>query len=126
MERFDGLAILTTNLRANLDESFTRRLDVIVDFSNPDVPARLALWRMHLPASLPRATDLDLEFMADRFALAGGSIRNICLTAAYFAADADSPVEMADLIRATGREYRKLGRLTIEAEFGQYHGLLAT
>jgi hypothetical protein len=126
MERFDGLAILTTNLRANLDESFTRRLDVIVDFPTPDVPARLALWRMHLPDRLPRAADLDLEFMADRFALAGGSIRNICLTAAYFAADADSPVEMADLIRATGREYRKLGRLTIEAEFGQYHGLLAT
>jgi SpoVK/Ycf46/Vps4 family AAA+-type ATPase len=126
MERFDGLAILTTNLRANLDESFTRRLDVIVDFSNPDEAARLALWRMHLPDGLPVAKDLDLEFMADRFALAGGSIRNICLTAAYFAADADSPVEMADLIRATGREYRKLGRLTIEAEFGQYHGLLAT
>ncbi len=126
MERFDGLAILTTNLRANLDDSFTRRLDVIVDFPTPDVAARLALWRIHLPERLPRATDLDLGFMADRFSLAGGNIRNICLTAAYFAADADSPVRMADLIRATGREYRKLGRLTIEAEFGQYHGLVAT
>jgi hypothetical protein len=126
MERFDGLAVLTTNLRANLDESFTRRLDVIVDFPTPDVAARLALWRMHLPERLPKATDLDLEFMADRFSLAGGNIRNICLTAAYFAADAGSAVRMADLIRATGREYRKLGRLTLEAEFGQYHGLVAT
>jgi hypothetical protein len=126
MERFDGLAILTTNLRANLDESFTRRLDAIIDFPTPDEDARRSLWRMHLPAQLPQADDLDLDFLAGRFALAGGNIRNICVTAAYFAADAEAPVRMADLIRATGREYQKLGRLTLEAEFGPYHGLLAS
>ncbi|HET9851612.1 MAG TPA: ATP-binding protein [Candidatus Limnocylindrales bacterium] len=126
MERFDGLAVLTTNLRANLDESFTRRLDAIIDFPTPDEDARQALWRMHLPAQLPQADDLDLDFLARRFALAGGNIRNICVTAAYFAAEADAPVGMADLIRATGREYQKLGRLTLEAEFGDYHGLLAS
>jgi hypothetical protein len=124
MERFDGLAVLTTNLRANLDDSFTRRLDVIIDFPTPDEDARLALWRMHLPDRLPQDPDLDLEFMAHRFALAGGNIRNICLTAAYLAADAATPVRMEDLIRATGREYQKLGRLTIEAEFGAYHRLV--
>ena len=126
MERFDGLAVLTTNLRANLDESFTRRLDVIVDFPTPDAASRHALWRMHLPSQLPQADDLDLDFLAQRFALAGGNIRNICLTAAYFAADVDGPVHMADLIRATGREYQKLGRLTLEAEFGPYLGLLTS
>ena len=125
MERFDGLAVLTTNLRANLDDSFTRRLDVIIDFPSPDEDARQALWRMHLPEQLPQSDDLDLEFLAHRFALAGGNIRNICMTAAYFAADADGPVKMADLIRATGREYQKLGRLTLEAEFGQYLGLIS-
>ena len=124
MERFDGLAVLTTNLRANLDEAFTRRIDVIVDFPTPDAAARLALWRMHLPAQLPQADDQDLAFLADRFSLAGGNIRNVCLTAAFLAADADRPVAMADLIRATEREYRKLGRLTVEAEFGPYHELL--
>jgi len=126
MERFEGLAILTTNLRANLDESFTRRIDVIVDFPTPDAAARRALWRMHLPDRLPQAPDVDLSFLADRFSLSGGEIRNICLTAAYLAAESDSPVGMADLIRATGREYRKLGRLTLEVEFGPYHGLLAS
>jgi hypothetical protein len=125
MERFDGLAVLTTNLRANLDESFTRRLDAIVDFPTPDEPARRALWRMHLPDELPQADDLDLEFLAGRFSLAGGSIRNICVTAAYLAARAETPVDMAHLIRATGREYQKLGRLTVEAEFGPYLGLLS-
>lgn len=124
MERFDGLAVLTTNLRANLDEAFTRRIDVIVDFPMPQEESRAALWRMHLPGQLPQAEDLDIEFMARRFRLSGGNVRNICLTAAFLAADADRPVAMADLIRATEREYRKLGRLTVEAEFGSYHSLL--
>ncbi len=121
MERFDGLAILTTNLRSNLDEAFTRRLDVIVDFPMPDEAARLALWRMHLPERLPQASDLDLEFMARRFRLSGGHVRNICLTAAFLAAARDGPVAMADVVRGTEREYRKLGRLTLEDEFGPYH-----
>ena len=125
MERFDGLAVLTTNLRANLDEAFTRRIDVIVDFPMPEDEARVALWRMHLPERLPQAADIDLEFMARRFRLSGGNIRNICLTAAFLAADADVPVAMPELIRATEREYRKLGRLTVEAEFGPYHPLLS-
>jgi SpoVK/Ycf46/Vps4 family AAA+-type ATPase len=124
MERFDGLAILTTNLRANLDEAFTRRLDVIIDFPMPNEPARSALWRLHLPERLPQSDDLDLEFMARRFRLSGGHIRNICLTAAFLAAERDASVSMADLVRGTEREYRKLGRLTLEDEFGPYHAIL--
>jgi hypothetical protein len=124
MERFDGLAVLTTNLRANLDEAFTRRLDIIVDFPMPDEGARQALWRMHLPPSLPQAVDLDLEFLARRFRLSGGHVRNICMTAAFLAADRAGEVSMADLVRGTEREYRKLGRLTLEEEFGPYHAIV--
>jgi SpoVK/Ycf46/Vps4 family AAA+-type ATPase len=120
MERFDGLAVLTTNLRANLDDAFTRRIDVIVDFPLPDEAARLELWRMHLPKELPQAPELDLEFIARRFRLSGGNIRNICLAAAFLAADENSSVSMTHLIRGTEREYGKLGRLMLEAEFGPY------
>jgi SpoVK/Ycf46/Vps4 family AAA+-type ATPase len=124
MERFDGIAILTTNLRANVDEAFTRRLDAIVDFPLPEEPDRLRLWIRNLPDRVPREADLDLVFLARQFRFAGGNIRNICVSAAYFAAAADRPIAMADLIRGTEREYRKLGRLTVEAEFGPYMGLL--
>ena len=124
MERFDGLAILTTNLRANLDDAFTRRIDVIVDFPMPEVDARRHLWAMHLPSRLAHGDDLDLDFMAQRFRLSGGNIRNSCVTAAFLAAEADRPLAMADLIRGTDREYRKLGRLTLESEFGPYLELL--
>ncbi|MEV4758119.1 ATP-binding protein [Micromonospora sp. NPDC049559] len=123
METFDGLAVLATNLRANLDEAFTRRLDIVVDFPIPDEEARRALWDRCLGALVPRAGDLDLDFMAEAFELAGGHIRSAAITAAYLAAEAGRPVGMAELIGAVGREYRKLGRLTLESEFGPYLAL---
>jgi hypothetical protein len=125
MESFDGIAILTTNLRANVDEAFIRRLDAIVDFPLPEEDHRRRLWERNLPPAVPRVGDVDLAFLARRFKLSGGDIRNICVAAAYLAAADDRPLSMADLIRATEREYRKLGRLTVEAEFGEYHHLVA-
>ncbi|MEU8525934.1 ATP-binding protein [Streptomyces sp. NPDC048629] len=124
METFDGLAVLATNLRANLDEAFTRRLDLVVDFPLPDAEQREALWDRCLGASLPRADDLDLAFYGRAFELAGGDIRSAAVTAAYLAAEADRPVSMADLVAAVAREYRKLGRLCLESEFGPYVGLV--
>ncbi len=126
MELFDGVAILTTNLRANLDEAFLRRLDVIVDFAMPEEEDRRRLWALHLRPDLPRAGDIDLDFLAGGFKLSGGNIRNICLAAAFLAAAESRPVAMLDLIRATEREYQKLGRLTHEAEFGPYLLALGT
>ena len=76
--------------------------------------------------SVPREGGIDLEFLAHRFKVSGGNIRNICVTAAYLAAADGRTVSMADLIRATEREYRKLGRLTVEAEFGKYFSLVAS
>ncbi|MGW2474179.1 ATP-binding protein [Streptomyces sp. NPDC001665] len=120
MESFDGLAILATNLRANLDDAFTRRLDLVVDFPVPDAEQRLTLWNRCLGPTLPRAADLDLPFCAENFELAGGNIRSIAVTAAYLAADTGGEVTMATLIHAVQREYQKLGRLTLASEFGPY------
>ncbi|MGC5020948.1 ATP-binding protein [Micromonospora sp. DT47] len=123
METFDGIAILATNLRANLDEAFTRRLDVVVDFPLPDEELRLTLWDRCLGARLPRSSDVDLNFLATAFELAGGHIRSAAVTAAYLAAEARRPVGMADVVGAVAREYRKLGRLCLDREFGQYLAL---
>ncbi|MEW2493303.1 ATP-binding protein [Streptomyces nodosus] len=124
METFDGLAVLATNLRANLDDAFTRRLDLVVDFPLPDAPHRRALWDRCLGPVLPRATDLDLDFCATSFELAGGNIRSVAVTAAYLAAESGTPVTMPVLIHAIQREYQKLGRLTLASEFGPYMSLL--
>ena len=80
METFDGLAILATNLRANIDEAFTRRLDCIVDFPMPTEELRLQLWTNCLAPPLPLGDDLDLDFCAAAFELTGGNIRSAATT----------------------------------------------
>ncbi len=125
METFDGLAILATNLRANIDEAFTRRLDVVVDFPPPDAAHRRALWDRCLGSVVDRSADLDLDFCAGAFELAGGAIRSAAVTAAYLAADDGATVTMAHLVTAVQQEYRKLGRLCVPTEFGPYWRLLA-
>ncbi|NLG21597.1 MAG: ATP-binding protein [Actinomycetales bacterium] len=124
LESFDGLAVLATNLRANIDEAFTRRLDAIIDFPAPTEEFRRELWSRCLAPPLPVGDDLDLDFCARSFELAGGDIRSASTTAAYLAAAADRPVGMADLVAAVQQEYRKLGRLVLEREFGDYLTLL--
>jgi hypothetical protein len=120
MELFDGIAILTTNMRANVDEAFTRRLDVVVDFPRPEEADRLRLWQINLSAEVPRAGDDDLEFLAHAFDLSGGNIRNVCVCAAFLAAAAGRFLSMGDLIRGVAIEYRKLGRMCTFSEFGPY------
>jgi ATPase family associated with various cellular activities (AAA) len=125
MEMFEGIALLATNLRSNLDEAFARRLDLLVDFPEPEEDDRLRLWERCLGEAAPREPGLDLEFLAGAFKLSGGNIRNVAMAAAYAAAEAGRPISMADLVRATQREYRKLGRMVVESEFGAYFSLLA-
>ena len=98
----------------------------MVDFPAPDEEPRRELWERCLGAHAPRADDLDLDFLAHSFELSGGNIRNITLAAAFLAAAEGRPIAMADLIRGTGREYRKLGRLVTESEFGPHTHLVAT
>ncbi|MXQ78617.1 AAA family ATPase [Rhodococcus rhodochrous] len=111
MESFDGLAVLATNLRANLDEAFIRRLDAIVDFPTPDEDARRALWRHCFDSPAPCSNDLDVDYLARSFTLSGGNIRSAAITAAYLAAAGDTTIGMEHVIPAVRQEYRKLGRL---------------
>ncbi|MFJ9893017.1 ATP-binding protein [Streptomyces sp. NPDC091280] len=112
LESFDGIAVLTTNLRANIDDAFTRRLDLVVDFPFPDADQRLALWWQSL-ARVPCAEDVDPGPCARDFTLAGGSIRGAVVTAAYAAAGRDGRVTTDDLLTGAVREYRKAGRLIV-------------
>lgn len=120
MEAYDGIVILATNLRKNLDDAFARRLHVAIDFQFPEEPDRLRIWQKVFPPEAPLAADVDRAFLARQFKLAGGNIRNIALLAAYLAAEEGNSIGMSHLIRAIKREYQKLGKLVTEAEFGSY------
>jgi len=114
LEAFDGIAVLTTNLRANIDDAFTRRLDLVVDFPFPDAEQRTALWRSCLMAA-PCADDLGLDACAKEFELSGGAIRSAAVTAGYLAAGRGEPVSAEDIRAGARREYRKMGRLVPDA-----------
>jgi ATP-dependent 26S proteasome regulatory subunit len=115
MEAYNGVTILATNLRANLDEAFTRRLQFAVDFPFPEEAERLRIWQALFPPQVPRG-DLDLALLARRYKLAGGNIRNIILGAAYFASANGGCVTMEHLLHSTRRELQKMGRLVNEKE----------
>jgi SpoVK/Ycf46/Vps4 family AAA+-type ATPase len=117
MEMYDGVTILATNLRANLDEAFTRRLQFAVDFPFPEKEDRLRIWQTLFPPDVPHDPDLDFGLLAHRFKLAGGNIRNIIVSAAYLAAADGRNVTMGHLLHGTRRELQKMGRLIGEEDF---------
>lgn len=110
MDVYDGVAILASNLRQNMDDAFTRRLRFVIDFPVPDQAQRLELWRRHLPSRADVEPGIDLTSFAARFKITGGNIRNIVLSAAYQAAAEGCPIGERHLLHATGREHQKLGR----------------
>jgi hypothetical protein len=124
MEGYPGAVILATNFRRNIDDAFVRRLDFVIDFPFPEAEDRRRIWERVLPAEAPRADDVDLDFLAEKFKLSGGAIRNCSLAAAFQAADDDGPISMRHLVRAVAQEYGKQGRLTLEADFERFHEVI--
>jgi ATPase family associated with various cellular activities (AAA) len=130
MERFKGLAILATNRKKDLDEAFLRRLRYIIDFPLPDVEERKRIWSQVIPANAD-SSEIDFDFLAERFALAGGNIRSIvfnaCLQSANgrgFEEDAKGKLTMEQIIVAVKREYDKLNRTLSLEQYGSFSSLV--
>jgi SpoVK/Ycf46/Vps4 family AAA+-type ATPase len=116
MEEHEGVAILATNLRENLDQAFTRRLAFIVTFPFPEEEERRRIWEIVWPAETPLADDLDFDALAAGHRLSGGQIKNAALAAAYRAAANGGEVTREHVDAALRREYEKLGRAPRELE----------
>jgi hypothetical protein len=114
MEAYRGLAILTTNLKSELDTAFQRRLRFIVQFPFPDAQQRERIWRRSMPPAAPMAA-IDFRRLA-QLNVAGGDIRNIALNAAFLSAADHSPISMHHLLRSARSEAAKRGRPFSEAE----------
>jgi AAA+ superfamily predicted ATPase len=116
MEQYEGVAILATNLRGNLDDAFVRRLAFAVQFPFPDEAQRKEIWEKVWPSHELLAPDVDLSRLASQFRLSGGNIRNVALAAAFLAAPQGGRVTTQLLLRALQREYQKVGKNTSEEE----------
>jgi ATP-dependent 26S proteasome regulatory subunit len=114
MESYQGLAVLTTNMKSSLDRAFQRRLRFTVTFPFPDAPQREAIWNTVFPAATPTRA-LNLKKLA-QLNVTGGHIRNIALNASFLAANDDTPVEMGHLREAARLEALKLERPLAESE----------
>jgi hypothetical protein len=124
MEEYEGIVILATNLRRNMDDAFTRRMHHIVEFPFPDADHRERIWKTILPPAAPLAPGVDFGFLARQFELAGGNIRNVALAAAFFAAEESSAIRMDHFIVATALELQKSGKLPSRSEFRDYYELI--
>jgi hypothetical protein len=118
LERFDGIAVLTTNARQRLDGAFARRIDALIEFRLPDTPERRTLWALHLGSAVPAPW---LDALAGLIDLPGGHVRAAALCARALALDAQRPITQADLLAALRSEYTKLGRL-LPAELARTWG----
>jgi len=110
LERFEGLAILATNLRSNIDPAFLRRMEFIVDFEEPDREERFRLWRGHIPNERLLAPDVNLYEFASLYPVVGGFIKNAAVSAAFLAATDGGSITRHHFLRAIRREYEKSGK----------------
>jgi len=110
MEEYQGMSILATNLRQNLDEAFVRRLQAIVEFPFPDELYRRQIWEHVFPREAPLGEDVKFDLLAREVRLAGGNIKNIALSAAFAAAADHGVIHLSHLAQAAHREHQKLAR----------------
>jgi SpoVK/Ycf46/Vps4 family AAA+-type ATPase len=114
MERYSGLAILTTNLESAIDTAFSRRITSRIEFPAPDKEQRHLLWQGLLPRSARFASDVDLWEIAKALDMPGARIRSALVRAAYRAAAAgnrDAILNQPDIEWAASAEYEDMGRL---------------
>src|ERR1700752_281736 len=124
IEDYEGVVILASNLSKNIDEAFSRRMHYVVEFPLPDDTYRELLWRNMFPPEMPLGSDVDFQFLARKFPIAGGDIRNVALDAAFLAAQDGKVVTMRQLSKALARQMMKQGKIPSAMDFQQYHGLL--
>ncbi len=124
MEEYTGMVILATNLSQNIDEAFLRRLHFNVAFPFPDREQRKLIWQGIFPATAPVDENLDMDFLSEKFILAGGNIKNIAVNAAFYAAQASCNIGIKQIMLAAKREYKKLGKIFLKSDFAPYYQLI--
>ena len=120
IEEHEGIVILATNFSRNVDDAFSRRMRFSVEFPFPDERQRELIWRTIFPGDAPLTVDINYKFLAERLKVTGGNIKNIALAAAFHAADGSSEITIRHIMNATKREYLKIGKPFVQADFEPY------
>ncbi|WP_432666850.1 AAA family ATPase [Wukongibacter baidiensis] len=124
IEEYEGVTILTTNFLKNIDKAFLRRINFIVNFPFPDSISRKKIWEITLPDKAPIENDMDFEFLADTFEVAGGNIKNIIEYSAFLAAQEKEKITMRHILFAAKYELQKMDKLLLKDDLGEYRYLI--
>ena len=119
IEQYDGIVILASNYKKNIDEAFLRRMRYLVEFPMPDAATREEIWKSCFTEQVP-VDFLDFAYLAKNFELSGGSIKNVVLNAVFMAARDNCPVGMKQVLVSLRNEKMKMGKPMILSDFGQY------
>lgn len=123
MEEYDGIVILATNYKKNIDEAFMRRIRYLVEFTLPGEEIRREIWESGFAPEVP-LEDVNFEYLARQFELSGGNIKNIILNATFRAAAEGKPVGMLHILESIRTESLKMGKTMIYQDFAEYGVLL--
>lgn len=124
IEEFDGVCILATNLLQNIDEAFLRRITFVIHFPFPDAEMRELIYRTTLPPEAPVEDDVDWKFLAEKFELSGGYIKNIVLAASFMAAQEGTKIGMKHFLNAAVNELKKNEIVVVRESLQEYADLL--
>jgi hypothetical protein len=112
VEHYDGLVILATNFKSNIDEAFSRRFQSIIYFPPPGIEERLRLWRKAFPSQVKFAGDVSLSTLAQRYELTGAEIVNVVQYACLRALNRqEDQILFCDLYEGIKKEFQKDGRI---------------
>jgi AAA+ superfamily predicted ATPase len=112
IEAHEGLVILASNMKSNIDTSFTRRFNSFVEFENPGVEERLRLWNNYLPPMIQLDNRISLNVIARNFEITGGNIVNIIQYAGLKTIEKESTtISFDDLMKGIQKEYMKEGKM---------------
>lgn len=111
IEDYNGLVLLASNQKDNMDDAFTRRFDNIINFSLPKPDQRLKIWKQSFSEKSKLAGDISLKELAKGFELSGGAIMNAVGYASLMTLKRNSnEISKNDLLAGVKKEYQKEGR----------------
>lgn len=112
IEDFQGLVVLSTNLKSNIDDAFARRFQSVIRFPMPDAEQRERLWRETFSPDCVFEPELDLKVLAKQYEMAGGSILNVVQYASLMAMSrGENVIRKADALEGIRREFQKEGKV---------------
>jgi hypothetical protein len=113
IENFNGITILATNLKSNIDKAFFRRFQSMIEFRIPDELQRKKLWEQSFSNYTSLEEDVTIDELAKKYKLTGGSIVNVVQFATLKAIERsreNSKIKKEDLIKSISIELHKEGK----------------